>query len=185
MMTEKQARKVVAGWRRYVALALVVSLASLALPTGAQAQSRNRSGDLPGIVSGKVVAIMVAVAAGAIVTMFWLKKRSANPPANPSLAPGRVVFGAVQVGEPAEQVVTLSNASDTAVVIRAVSLSGRAFSVDPLSPLPFVLAPDATAQVRVTFHPVSTRMFSERLRVETLVGLVEGASNVVLEGRGI
>jgi hypothetical protein len=165
------------GLRRLFAAALVVSFLTTPL---ARAQE-----NLPGIVSGKKIAIVAAVAAGAVVTIWWLHKRSKRQP-QPSIEPGRMEFGEVAVGRPVDQEVVIANVAHEPLTIRSVSLPSGSFHIDPTRDFPLVVPPAARVMIRITFVPPEPGMFADVVRIElaTPRGLVR-SSTIAMHGRGV
>ena len=81
-----------------------------------------------------------------------------------SASPNTLAFGPQRVGTSAMQLVQLTNGSTSNVTVTALKVTGAAYAVSG-QPLPFSLAPNASASVTVTFAPTAQGAASGSLSV--------------------
>jgi hypothetical protein len=81
-----------------------------------------------------------------------------------ALAPGDVDFGEVQVGQSAEQLVTVSNFGTTELTLFDISIEGGV-DFSQTNDCPAILMPSEACQVAVTFTPTQDAVLSDTLTV--------------------
>ena len=104
---------------------------------------------------------------------------------NVTLAAGPLHFGAVGVGYRLRLPVDVHNGGAGAVTVNGASVAGAGFALDPTSPpMPFALAPGASADMWVRYAPGAERGSFGRLRVDT-DSVAQPALPLELTGEGI
>ncbi|HLL06373.1 MAG TPA: choice-of-anchor D domain-containing protein [Myxococcaceae bacterium] len=99
-----------------------------------------------------------------------------------SASPNTLAFGPQRVGTSAMQLVQLTNGSTSNVTVTALNVTGAAYAVSG-QPLPFSLAPNASASVTVTFAPTAQGAASGSLSVVSNDPL--SPTVVTLSGTGV
>lgn len=94
-------------------------------------------------------------------------------------------LGQVQIGCQARSTVTVLNDGDAALVVSAIDLGGTSleFALDHATPLPWTLAPGASASVDLVYSPVDETPDEATVRVESTSLAVE-AAEVSVRGEG-
>ena len=81
-------------------------------------------------------------------------------------SPANLDFGNERLNESSTLNVTVANAGNQTVTIKAASITGTGFSIVAQPPYPDVLAPNATAQFSIKFAPVTlTRVANGMLTI--------------------
>ena len=92
------------------------------------------------------------------VTSFFAAATAKGQQLTPSSA--SINFGNVQTGSPKTQTETLTNGA-TSVTISAISVTGTAFTLSPLTSIPLTLSAGQSTTFVVTFAPTAVGTFSE------------------------
>ena len=99
-------------------------------------------------------------------------------------SPNTVDFGSVNVGNSANNTVSLANTSTDPVVVSQLTVSGNSsFSLNGQNQLPMTLAPGTTTDVKVHYNPASATDDSGNLTITSNSAVVPTAS-VKLHGKG-
>jgi hypothetical protein len=141
------------GWLKGpIAQVLVLALIVASLPAPVKAQFQDKSGSLPGIISGKTVAIVgVAVGVGAGLLIFYLvKKKKGAPHVKLDTPPAK--FTDVVAGQQAKEIVRVTNHMNDPVTVKAISVDDKtgALAIGDAKQVPFTLAPGEPFEIPVT-----------------------------------
>jgi len=98
-----------------------------------------------------------------------------------TVTPQSVAFGSVLTGSSANQTVTLSNASGTAIMVSKIATSGTGFS-QSIPALPLTLAAGKSATVTMTFAPAAAGSVTGSLQITSNAS--NPALSVALSGTG-
>ena len=79
------------------------------------------------------------------------------------LSPAAMAFGNVSVGKTVSSNMSLKNQGTTALSVGSLTVSGQAFSLTGVTPMPFTLAPGASRVVAITFAPSNQGNFAGQL----------------------
>jgi hypothetical protein len=96
--------------------------------------------------------------------------------------PASLNFGTVNVKSSASQTVSIRNTGTTSVTVSGVSVSGSEFSLSSVT-TPFVLAPDGSRQLTVTFSPTVTGDASGEIIVTS--NATDPTLSIALSGIGV
>ncbi len=99
------------------------------------------------------------------------------------LSPGAIAFGSVPVGKTLRSNVSLENRGTTTLSIGGLTISGQAFSLAGVTPMPFTLAPGASQVVAVTFAPSSQGDFTGQLTA--VDGSNQNLASASITGQGM
>ncbi len=155
------------GWLRgaivqLLVLALVLSL----VPAPAHAAWTDKSGSLPGMLSGAQGAAVIAGGAAAAGVLLYLiiKHRKGAPKVNLDTPPAD--FTNVVVGEPVHRTVEVTNLMQGPVTVRAITVEkgAKTFQVDP-GQLPHTLAPGEKFPIPITLNATSAGRGKGHLRI--------------------
>ena len=142
-----------------VVLALFVSL----LPVPAHAAFQDKSGSLPGTVSGTTVAVVVILAgAGIGFAIYAMKKRKGVV----KLDTPHASFTDIAPGQPAKRSVAVTNIMNDPVTVKALTVEDKsgALAIGDARQVPFTLAPGEKFEIPVTLAP-KTDSGKARLRM--------------------
>jgi hypothetical protein len=137
-------------YRRPLACGLVLCLLMALKPGQLNAAWPDRSDELPGITSGKTIAIAAAAAGGVVATLFLLKKRNRSPEVR--LLVDRPKISATDVGKSWQGEIKVTNITGRPVTISRISLNGGAFTAQQ-SQLPLTMSPGDALTIPVSFSP--------------------------------
>lgn len=139
------------GLRRHIAQVLVLTLIVPLLPSAAEAKYTDNSGNLPGIVSGKTVAIAGAAigVAGGLLIFYLVKKKRGGTLVKLETPP--VKINDVVPGQPTKQTVPVTNIMSAPVTVKAVTVDDKSgvLTIDARQ-APFTLAPGEKFEIPMT-----------------------------------
>jgi hypothetical protein len=141
------------GWLRIPIVPVVVlALVITSMPQPAKADYVDKSGSLPGIVSGKTVAIAgAAVGVGVGLLIFYIvKKKKGTPHVRLDTPPAK--FTDVVAGQQAKEIVRVTNHMNDPVTVKAISVDDKsgALAIGDAKQVPFTLAPGEPFEIPVT-----------------------------------
>jgi hypothetical protein len=143
--------------KKSISQVLIVVLLIAAFPIAGKAAWRDQSDSLPGMMSGKQVAIAVAGTVGAIVAvMFIFHKGFAKPHAPFTLTPKKPDWGMVKIGDQKMQEIVILNDGKNQISFVSASISGEAFSMGTTPAAGSSLKPGETIHLQVSAKPVHT-----------------------------
>lgn len=123
--------------------ALTLTFALLAASRPATAAWPNQSGNLPGMVSGKSIAITAAAVGGAAVAALLLLRKYHKPKATTLDVPDRLSL------DRGEARLVLRNRGQSTVSVSGVALKGKGFDLPRAVSTPAVVTPGGTLEIPV------------------------------------
>jgi hypothetical protein len=136
-----------------------------ATPKDLAASWRDNSGNLPGLVSGKRIAILAMALGGAVTGAVILLKRKGGKEVKMGIQPPR--FNTVAVGKSEQKTVGVTNLMDDSITIKEISVQGQSatFSLADARQTPFIVAPGEQVGINVTYTPNSGNASKGKIRI--------------------
>lgn len=156
--------------------------------TGKASYKQNRTGkiQISSLLLGLVAlggSIVVAGCGGITANKDSTTGTPSGSAGSLTVSPSTVAFGSVTIGSPATSKVTLANATSSAVVVSALTVSNGVFTVDGLGTLPATVAANGSVTLNVHFSPTVAGSASGTLVVANN-SLVTPSLTVQLLGTG-
>lgn len=153
------------NWRRTVAPVVIAAVLATVAPQHLKASWRDNSGNLPGMESGKSIAILAVAAGGAVAATFFLLKRKGGKDVKMRVEAPR--FDAVAAGQPQQKIVSITNLMDDPITIKEVSIHAQSgeFSLADSRQTPFTVGPGEQVGVAVTCTRVRDNSSKGQMRI--------------------
>lgn len=153
------------NWRRAIAPVVIAVMLTTAMPKNLAASWRDNSGNLPGLVSGKTIAILAITLGGAAAGAVILLKRQGRKEVKMRIQPPR--FATVAVGQSEQKTVSVTNLMGDPITIKEVSVESESatFSLADARQTPFTVAPREQVGINVTYSPDSGNPSKGQLRI--------------------